>query len=870
MAINTSTGPERVVVTPTPIGNVFVNGASTAVTAVLVATTKATAPLNTPVSITSFSSFESTFGTEAEVGEAYLTVKGFYDNAGEGSLLIVVAVEPTGVSGEILEASENEAPRSNVGTFGQLSDNGIIVSAATIDSYTASSGQLVLDMTGASGLFASIKVGDFIVDASGRFFPVLSIKGSNTLVIESSLDRELVKSAKSLAADASEVQVVRLFNADQYAGKLMVQEGDVYGSQVTVAVSGVELTLSAFDAYLNDIRLGDILVDSSDEEYIVVAVLDGNNIQVDRVGLTAGAVDFKRGLKNKVIAQTKAAGAQYLDLGVAPYSAEAGKVRFNLADSESNPPKGILADYFVEFSDGSGALIEDNDIIATSTSLVSAMANPIAYNAQTGVVTMTNVTVITDGVKAGDVLIDATGKEFIIHEVITELTVRIDKNIANPSSLAGAKINKGAVELEVANSADFSAKVVGEADEDTTGEIAQPANLYLFDNTANMKSDDYFVVTPDFQAVDYAGSSANLSGLYALDSIDNVNIICIPGIYDPVVQNALISYCDVQREDCIGLLSIPEFIDNAASDEIVVSNLSIDTIQSSENGSIISFVGSPDFSAVSSYDLLKIGSQSFTIKAVSDEDKQVVLYATAGIPSVGAISIQSPSAVSWKDVIINYPTKNVAWYYNHLLVADSEGAAVVVDPVLHVAGIMNRIDQDLAIGGVSHAPAGIQNAQIAGTIGLQLTISERTEAGPLRLAYINRITSSVGNGRYVFGGYTAAGDTATADDKLIQIIRSIKFIKVSLEAGLVGFLWENNAPVNRQNIENSIFAFLRTNSYLFPAGLPEEQQFKVIPVDPTQEDIDAGIVRVRVQVRINSAIRFIDIPLEYNLPVADQ
>ena len=92
---------------------------------------------------------------------------------------------------------------------------------------------------------------------------------------------------------------------------------------------------------------------------------------------------------------------------------------------------------------------------------------------------------------------------------------------------------------------------------------------------------------------------------------------------------------------------------------------------------------------------------------------------------------------------------------------------------------MNRIDRNIAIGGVSHAPAGIQHAQIAGIIGLQLDISEKKDGGPLRLAYINRITESAGNGRYVFGGYTAAGNSAYSRRETRQVIRSLMFIKKS-------------------------------------------------------------------------------------------
>jgi len=232
------------------------------------------------------------------------------------------------------------------------------------------------------------------------------------------------------------------------------------------------------------------------------------------------------------------------------------------------------------------------------------------------------------------------------------------------------------------------------------------------------------------------------------------------------------------------------------------------------------------------------------------------------------VSIFSPSAVSWKDIIINKPSTKAAWYYNHLVVS-YEGSQYVLDPVLHIAGVMNRIDRNISIGGVSHAPAGIQYAQLAGIVGLQLDISEKKDGGPLRLAYINRITASAGNGRYIFGGYTAGGNSVTSDEKLIQVMRSLMFIKNSLEPGLIGFLWENNSPITRQNIANAVLSFLRANAYLFPAGLPENEQFIVELEQPTQEDIDQGLVKLIVRCRFNTAIRFIDIDLQFPLPQAE-
>lgn len=873
MAINTNIGPERVEATLNPIGTVLPQGAATARTGVLISTDFAPAPLNTPVTVTSLPQFEGLFGDFSNMGEAYLSVKGYYQNAGVGTELVVVAVEPSGITGSALEVALNQDARSIVGSLAQILDDGIINETITLTSYTPSTGVAVLDLSGATFTdLEKVEVGDFLRDDEGRMFPILAKSGTSNVTIESGLDAELTKSSKSVPADStSGLSIVRLYDLNEYDGKTCIQEGTDYGLSVSVTVSEDIITTSGFDHFINDVRVGDIIADSASEEFLIIDVIDGNNLQVDREGLTAGLVTFTRGLKNKIIETAYDAGASEIDFNSAPVSAEAGQAVFNLADSSTYPANESLVNKFLKFSDDSQAEITANEIAANNSVTISSFAAPlVSYVASTGVVTLpVGSTAITDGATAGDVFVDSLGKEFVIHEMVSETEIRIDKNVASPNPLAGSKISKGLLQLSLADSADFSAKVAGEPGADTSGDVYATANSLIFASGITLNSDDYFICEPAVQSSDYVGSEADSSGLFALEAEAIINLVAVPGVYDPSVQGALADYCSTTRDDCMSLIAIPEFITSASNDQLVVGNLSLGSLVESSQGVVITFTGSPDLSEVSAYDILQVGSSQFTIKAVSDEDDQVVLIETTGVPLTGAISIFSPSAVSWKDVIINKPSTRACWYYNHLVVATDDGGQAVIDPVLHVAGIMNRIDRNVSIGGVSHAPAGIQYAQLAGIIGLQIKISEKKDGGPLRLAYINRITESAGNGRYIFGGYTAAGDSATPDEKLIQVIRSSLFIKNSLEPGLIGFLWENNSPINRQNIANACLNFLRANAYLFPAGLPEDQQFQVELVEPTQTDIDQGLVKVIARVRINSAIRFIDIDLQFNLPQSE-
>lgn len=272
------------------------------------------------------------------------------------------------------------------------------------------------------------------------------------------------------------------------------------------------------------------------------------------------------------------------------------------------------------------------------------------------------------------------------------------------------------------------------------------------------------------------------------------------------------------------------------------------------------------------------GTNKFVISAVNDTtDTVTVITDPSSAFSPGDdVLIKLPSATTYKETIINNPSRVAAWYFNHVVVTDesasaSVGDTVTADPVGHVAGIINRIDSNRKIGGHSHAPAGQRYAAISGILALQLTLSERKDAAPLRLAFINRITSFAGAGNVVFGGYTAESGTSaiyTAEEELIQVMRTLQYIKASLEPGLRSFIWENFSPDTQSQISSAIASFLRSNIHLFPAGLPESQQFKIIPVEPTQDELDKGLLRVRVQVRPNKAIRFIEVTLEYPLPTA--
>lgn len=417
--------------------------------------------------------------------------------------------------------------------------------------------------------------------------------------------------------------------------------------------------------------------------------------------------------------------------------------------------------------------------------------------------------------------------------------------------------------------------------------------LGWFDN-AGEGSPAYIVNVGDSAtADDFIGNSADETGLRALDNLDASMLVMIPGLpleLAYLVDPQLIDYTETIRADfgatlstSFSILSIPKEISKVNKDEVVSSPLFLSVSGSGPYDIVVEDTlgsGTADLSEVKPGMIIEDDSLSFfaVVTAVDDGTDTITIAADpASTWSAGDnVNIKIPSAVRYKEEVVNNPSKVAAWYYNTLQVLDqsasaSPGDLILVDPVGHVAGVFARIDAQTAIGGVSHAPAGIQFGGIAGIQGLGLSISERTEAEPLRLNFINRITSFPGSGNVIFGGYTADSGTSpsfTADEQLVQVMRTIQFLKASLEPGLRPFLWENQDPVNDGRISGAILSFLRNNSYLFPRGLSESQKFRVIPVEATQNEIDQGLVRVRVQVRPNKAIRFIEVALEFPIPAS--
>jgi hypothetical protein len=798
MFLNTNTGPERVEVIPVPLGTVQIPGAATSITAFIINSNFPGAPTNVVVQISQLSDFTSQFGTDANAGQGYWAVKGYYDNAGSGAPALIINASPSSPSGKLI-------------------------------TFTAQSNE-VRD-----------PIGDGAVAFSGM--SSASSGGAGFLIDDN-----------------------YVMNDNILQGDMLIQKGSALGS-VTVS-SVASTTLSAASGFLAiNTQVGDIINDGS-HDFLVTKVISDTTIQVDRTGFNPSSATVYQG-KNAIIL-----GNEHVSSGSAAWSpaepATSSGAGFLVLDDPGMAPQAVNS--LVETMLVSGSLqkqILSNSIQAGSTIQFSnSVPYTFAYTPSTGLVQYSGSPSLA-GVVVGSVFRDGAGKDYQITAVnIGGFNVHIASltSSAIPASIntvaganAGGSIRNGASVLN------FS---------DTSFNFGTSSNILvdyaaveiLISSSASGSAGSYFIVVPQISESDYIGTAANGKGLNALNTTDSVDLICIPGVQNVDVQLALINYVTVQRDDCFGLLSMPSYITQSDND-VLVAQINIVSITNGTESSILHLVPGTNLSQVTENMVVEVGGNLYPILSVDQADSELEVASTS-ISSTGAATINKVSAVTYKNVLVNSPSTQVAWYFNQVVVDNGNGGTVQVDPVGHVAGVMARIDQNTLIGGVSHAPAGIQFAQLGGTVGLQLSLSENVDGYPLRSNFINRITSFPGSGRVIFGAYTAGGNSVTPDEQLIQVIRSILFIKNSLQPGLRGFIWENQDPNNLNKVASAISAFMTANIYLCPSGLPQSQQFQVIPVQPTQADLNVGLLRVILQVQFNTAIRFIEIDLEFPLSAA--
>jgi uncharacterized protein len=189
---------------------------------------------------------------------------------------------------------------------------------------------------------------------------------------------------------------------------------------------------------------------------------------------------------------------------------------------------------------------------------------------------------------------------------------------------------------------------------------------------------------------------------------------------------------------------------------------------------------------------------------------------------------------------------NTAVYFPRVLTRDSDGQTTKeFPPSGAIAGIIARTD---AARGVWNAPSG-QEAAIAGLGGLAATVSE-DDTRSLADHGVNVLRTLPGVGTVVWGARTLEGAAgSTSDWQYVPIRRTALYIEESLYRGLQWVVFEPNDDLLWTAIRTSVGAFMAAlnRQCAFQGTTQREAYFVKCGRDTTtQEEIDAGIVRVVV------------------------
>jgi phage tail sheath protein FI len=299
--------------------------------------------------------------------------------------------------------------------------------------------------------------------------------------------------------------------------------------------------------------------------------------------------------------------------------------------------------------------------------------------------------------------------------------------------------------------------------------------------------------TTDLATLDPIGSAAPAegvtgTGLHALDSITDVNIIAAPGFgntsgADTVLKSAT-EYCKNQRslQDCF-------FVGDVGSVPSVEAARALDA-----KTDVAGIQGAVDF------------GQKFSGRSAGD-------YGAAYFPWV-----RSPDPIG-----------------------TGTNPRILLPPSGFLAGIYARVDNSR---GVFKAPAGTE-AGVAGAVEAVIPVSD-TEQDRLNPIGVNVIRTVPTAGLVVWGTRTIGSN---AEWRYIPVRRMAIFLRVSIYYGIQWAVFEPNDEPLWSSLRLNIRAFMLTQfrAGAFQGAKPDDAFFvKCDATTTTQQDIDNGVVNILV------------------------
>lgn len=292
----------------------------------------------------------------------------------------------------------------------------------------------------------------------------------------------------------------------------------------------------------------------------------------------------------------------------------------------------------------------------------------------------------------------------------------------------------------------------------------------------------------DFLGAPAKDNTVTGTGLHALDKVNDIQLIAMPGQGSPRTVNACMAYCKNRPlQDCF-------------------------------------FVG--DMGTIASLDAARVEGAAPSVQKISD----AVDFATAGF-----------SGVKLDRASGDYG----AVYFPWVLAADPIGTGrnprILLPPSGYLAGIYARTDNSR---GVFKAPAGVE-AGLAGGLGVATDVSD-VEQEALNPVGVNAIRSVPGSGLVVWGARTVSSD---ASWRYVPVRRMAIYLRTSIYYGIQWAVFEPNDEPLWASLRLNIRSFMLTQ---FRAGAlqgstPDDAFFvKCDASTTTQQDIDNGVVNILV------------------------
>ena len=287
-----------------------------------------------------------------------------------------------------------------------------------------------------------------------------------------------------------------------------------------------------------------------------------------------------------------------------------------------------------------------------------------------------------------------------------------------------------------------------------------------------------------------AGGDRPRSGIRLLEEIDEVSIVCAPGLYDAESHEALLSYCE-RMGNCVAICDPPPDVKNT--------------------------------------ELLKIvETAAAPVKDKDDKNKGAAAPDASAQSAVGLRPRNSPFGT---------------FYFPWILIADAlnpKGDLVFVPPSGHMAGIWARTDWKR---GVDKAPA---NEPVAGALNLAYRVTS-SEQAQLNSMGVNCLRYFSAGGINVWGARTLAEESS--EWRYINVRRLTIMIEESIKRACNWVVFEPNDRTLWNTIKSEITGFLM-NVYRDGAlmgATPEEAFFVKCDAETNpQSSIDMGQVNTMI------------------------